>query len=249
MRTPRTTLQLTGAGMAAIGVSFGFARYGYGLFLPDLRADFGLSVADVGLIGSLGYAGYLAALLAVGALVARLGPRPLVVTGGLCAAAGTLLVAAADGTGWLVTGLVLAGSSPGWAWAPYSDAVDRLVPPARQSGVLGAIATGTACAVAVSGPLALVARDTGWRAVWVLFGVLALGATLWNARVLPSGPRPRARTDPGTDGGSRAAVVRGLLRRAAVPVHLTAVLYGLVGAVYWAFAVEAVETGRGSGGG
>ncbi|GAA2062247.1 YbfB/YjiJ family MFS transporter [Streptomyces albiaxialis] len=240
MRRTRT-FQLTGAGMAAIGVSFGFARYGYGLFLPEFRADFGLSVTDVGLIGSASYAGYLAALLVVGALVARLGPRPLVVTGGLCAATGSLVVASADSTAWLVGGLVLAGSSPGWAWAPYSDAVDRLVPRARQQAVAGAIATGTACAVAVSGPLALIGHGTGWRPVWTLFGAAALAATLWNARVLPSGPHGAARTAPVRSWPGP----RWFLRPGAVPVHLTAVLYGLVGAVYWAFAVEAVEASAG----
>ena len=256
---PSSPLRLTLAGMGAIGVSFGFARYGYGLFLPEFRAEFGLSVALTGLIGSMSYAGYLVALLVVGGLVARFGPRPLVVTGGLCAAAGSAVVAFAPGPLALTAGLVLAGSSPGWAWAPYSDAVDRLVQPAHRDRVMGAIATGTAFAVAVAGPLALVARDTGWRAVWGVFAVLSAAVTVWNARVLPTGPhtaRVSAGASPAANGaahaGSSAAPgrprtgLRWFLRLAALPLWLTAALYGLLGAVYWAFAVEAVS-GAGEG--
>ncbi|MDJ1137893.1 MFS transporter [Streptomyces iconiensis] len=246
------------AGMAAIGVTFGFARYGYGLFLPEFRREFGLPVSLVGLIGSASYAGYLVALLLVGGLVARFGPRPLVVAGGLSATVGTALVALAPGPGTLTAGLVLAGSSSGWAWAPYSDAVDRTVPRPLRARVTGAIATGTAFGVVLAGPLALVTRDTSWRYAWLVFAALSLVTTVYNARVLPSGPHtpgPGTRgagthgagTSPsvgvGTGSGARARLrhhLRRFARRAAVPLFLTALLYGLVGAVYWAFAVEAV---------
>ncbi len=224
------------AGASAIGVTFGFARYGYGLFLPELRAEFGLSVSAVGMVGSATYAGYLVSLLLVGALVARLGPRPLVVAGGLSAAVGMGLVALAQGPGMLTAGLVLAGTSSGWAWAPYSDAVDRTVPAGRRERVMGTIASGTAFAVVVAGPLALLARGTGWRYAWLVFALAALAASIGNARVLPGGPGRAVRT-PGRVG----------YRRAAVPLLLTAVLYGVVGSVYWSFAVDAVTEAAGSG--
>ena len=246
---PSAHWRLSMAGMGAIGVTFGFARYGYGLFLPDFRAEFGLSVSTVGFIASATYAGYLVALLLVGALVARLGPRPLVVAGGLSATLGTGLVACARGPLTLTAGLVLAGTSSGWAWAPYSDAVDRLVLPERRDRVMGAIATGTAFAVAVTGPLAMLAQHTGWRAVWCVFAVVSLAVTVHNARVLPRGPHPSRGPRPpgGSPGGLR---IRWFLRVAAVPLYLTAALYGLMGAVYWAFAVEAVSavTGKGNAG-
>ncbi|MGH3311417.1 MAG: MFS transporter [Streptomyces sp.] len=202
--------------MAGIGVTFGFARYGYGLFLPHFRTEFDLSVSMVGFIASATYAGYLVALLLVGVLVGRVGPRPLVVAGGLSATLGTGMVAFARGPLTLAAGLVLAGTSSGWAWAPYSDAVDRLVPRARRARVMGAIATGTAFAVAIAGPLALLAQRTGWRAVWCIFALVSLAATVHNARVLPGGPHPpRGPHDPHLSGGVR---IRWFLRGAAVPL-------------------------------
>ncbi|WP_199550921.1 MFS transporter [Streptomyces sp. N35] len=247
--TSRTSLdgpgqRLAVAGISAIGVTFGFARYGYGLFLPELRAEFGLSVSLLGLIGSATYVGYLAALLTVGALVGRFGPRPLVVVGGLCATVGMGCVALARGPGLLIAGLVLAGTSSGWAWAPYSDAVDRMVPAGRREHVMGAISSGTAFAVVLAGPLALLAHGTGWRYAWLAFALAALASTVHNARVLPGGSAVHnARVLPG--GSAAHEAVRGTgrvtYRRSALPLLLTAVVYGVVGAVYWSFAVELIS--------
>ncbi|TPQ20343.1 MFS transporter [Streptomyces sporangiiformans] len=230
------------AGVAAIGVTFGFARYGYGLFLPEFRREFGLSVSLMGLIGSATYLGYVAALVMVGALVSRVGPRPLVVLGGLSATTGMGLVAFARTPVTLTAGLILAGTSSGWAWAPYSDAVDRMVPPGRRERVMGVIASGTAFAVVVAGPLALVAHGARWRYAWLAFAAAALVTTLYNARVLPGGAHRSVAA------GARGVRLeaRWFARRPAVPLFLTALSYGLVGAVYWAFAVEVIssEAGR-----
>ncbi|WP_150243470.1 MFS transporter [Nocardiopsis quinghaiensis] len=138
------------AGILGIGVAFGFARYGYGLFLPQLREAFGLSLTWVGAIASASYAGYLAALVLVGLFVGRVGPRLPVVVGGLCAAAGMGLVALAREPVALMAGLVLAGTSAGWAWAPYSDAADRMLTPRSGRAVLALHPTGTAFATVVA---------------------------------------------------------------------------------------------------
>ncbi|MER5222322.1 MFS transporter [Streptomyces flaveus] len=240
------------AGLSAIGVTFGFARYGYGLYLPEFRREFGLSVATVGLIGSASYIGFVVALLLVGTLVARFGPRSMVIMGGGCATAGMGLVTVARDPAALTTGLVLAGMSSGWVWAPYSDVVDRVIPRNRRERVMAVIATGTAFGVVVAGPLALFLRNSHWRHAWSVFAVAALAATVYNALVLPGGShhaaphgaRGRSEADRAGSGAGRGW----FLRRRAVPLYLTAVSYGLVGAVYWAYAIEAItdETGSGS---
>ncbi|MFC4855158.1 YbfB/YjiJ family MFS transporter [Actinophytocola glycyrrhizae] len=222
----RTVWHLSVAGLAAIGVSFGFARYGFGLFLPDLRATFGLDVATVGLIGSGTYAGYLAALTLVGLLSARLGPRPLIIAAGACATAGLALVAVADSTPVLVAGLLLAGTSSGWAWAPYSDVVRTMVAPDRQERVLAMVPNGTAFGTAVAGVLALAVP---WRPAWVLFAGAALAVTLYNAWLLRGLPRPQ-----------RVAAQRIRPTAAAVPLFASAFSYGVVGSVYWTFAVDMI---------
>ncbi|NBE50985.1 YbfB/YjiJ family MFS transporter [Streptomyces sp. YC537] len=217
-----------------IGVTFGFARYGYGLFLPEFRREFGLSVAQVGLIGSAACVGYVVGPLVVGVLVARIGPRPLVVVGGICATVGMAAVAAARDSVTLTVGLIVAGAGSGWVWAPYSDVVDRAVPAGSRDRVMGAIATGTAFAVALAGPMALLAGGAAWRYAWSGFAVAALAATVGNLLVLPGGTHR-------TPVSGQVPLRIGLfISRAALPLHFTALFYGLSGAVYWSFAVETV---------
>lgn len=236
------TWRLSVAGLVAVGVSFGFARYGYGLFLPEIRAEFGLSVSAVGLIGSATYVGYLGALVLVGVLAPYAGPRALIVIGGTSATVGTALVGLAPGVELLAVGLVLAGTSSGWIWAPYSDAVDQLVPATSRSRVLALIPSGTAFGVAVAGPLAMLAHGSTWRYAWLVFAGGALAATVYNLRVLPG----RARPSRDQETTSRVGV-RWFARRAALPLYLTALSYGVVGSVYWLLAVEAISSAGGMG--
>ncbi|WP_324801777.1 YbfB/YjiJ family MFS transporter [Stackebrandtia sp.] len=222
------------AGVAIIGVTFGFARYGYGLFAPRLRAEFGLSMGVVGLIGSATYVGYVLALVTVAAWSRRLGPRAMVVAGGVASTVGLTTVALAHDTVVLVAGLVLAGTSSGWAWAPLSDAVDRMVAPSGRERVMGLIPSGTAFGVVAVGLAALAWADDQWRWAWVCFAAVSAVVTAFNALVLVGHGR--------AERGSLPRPAR-FLRRAAVPLHLTAVSYGLVGAVYWTFAASAVSAG------
>src|SRR4051812_50081096 len=62
-------------GTAMIAVTFGLARYGYGLLLPDMKADIGIGPSTAGLISSLGYLAYLVANAAVVPLASRFGTR------------------------------------------------------------------------------------------------------------------------------------------------------------------------------
>ncbi|MEQ4204295.1 YbfB/YjiJ family MFS transporter [Actinopolymorpha sp. B9G3] len=231
-RTPVTAV--TTAGVAMIGVAYGFARYGSGLFLPQLRAEFGFSVTQAGLISSATYVSYLAALVIVGVTVAHVGPRPLIVAAGLSATTGLVLVATASGLAQLVVGLVLAGASSGLAWAPYSDVVQALVPERSRERVLGVLPSGTAWGVLLAGPLALLTTGPGWRVSWWIFAATAFLVTVWNAFLLRRVTSPRqART-------SGRASPRWFLPAAAAPLYLTALSYGVTGAVYWLFAVQAV---------
>ncbi|MGB7507895.1 MAG: MFS transporter, partial [Mycobacterium sp.] len=70
------------AGAAVVGVAFGMARYAYGLTLPGIRQELGLSEMVLGLIASATFAGYLAGLLLAGPLAARWGSRAPTTVGG-----------------------------------------------------------------------------------------------------------------------------------------------------------------------
>ena len=76
-------------GAAMMAVTFGLARYGYGLLLPEMRADLGMGASAAGLVSSATYVSYLVATVLVVQVTARWGARSAV------AAAAVLAVAVA----------------------------------------------------------------------------------------------------------------------------------------------------------
>jgi len=51
-------------GLSMIAVAYGFARFSYGLFLPQFRSEFALSSSLLGLIAGGSYLGYCFAIVA-----------------------------------------------------------------------------------------------------------------------------------------------------------------------------------------
>ena len=213
-----------------VGVSFGMARYGYGLLLPDIRADYRLSSAALGLIAAGSYLAYLVASAASAALAVRLGPLRLVVLGGAIAFAGMLLIGLTRTPGGLALGILIGGASAGLVFPPFSDAVAELPDPARGRS-LSAITSGTGYGVAVAAPVAVLA-GTAWRSAWLAFAVCAMLATAWAAWVL----RATAAAAP----AQRPPRLRWawFVCPRSGPLLAGAMLVGVGASVYWTFAVD-----------
>jgi predicted MFS family arabinose efflux permease len=228
-------LRLASAGIGVVGASFGMARYGYGLLLPDIRAGYGLTSGALGLIAAGSYLAYLAASAAVGPLAARVGARRVVVLGGCCATSGMLLAGLSGTPLVLALGVLVGGASCGLVFPPFSDAIEALVAPARRARTLAAVSSGTGYGIAIAVPIALVA-GSAWRSAWLAFAVVSMLVTLWAARVLPI---------PGTH--ATAHELPRISRRWLVcprsrPLLLGALLIGLGSSVYWTFAVDYLVT-------
>lgn len=239
-RAEVSPLALTAAGLAMIAVTFGMARYGYGLFLPAIERDFGLGVEILGFMASGSYAGYLAATVIASVLSGRVGPRIPLVAGGLAATLGTIGVALAPTPWMLACAIVLAGSSPGFVFPPISDAVSLLVAPRLRDRVFTVINAGTGIGVVVAGPLAL-ASGTDWRQAWLVFALCGLGATIWNGLLVPP-VRQASAGGPGLPGMS----LRWLFKPPAHRLFLASALAGLVTAVYWTFTVRLIVEAGGT---
>jgi predicted MFS family arabinose efflux permease len=222
-------LRLASAGIGVVGVTFGMARYGYGLLLPDIRASYGLSSSALGLIGASSYLAYMVASVVAGALSFRVGPRGMVVAGGALASAGMVVAGLSRGPAALVAGLLVAGFSAGLVFPPFSDVVGARVAEPRRERVLSAVSSGTGWGVALAAPIAI-ALGSGWRSAWLVFAAVAVVATAWAARVLPGAP------------GSSCEVPR--LRLGwfvcprAGPLLVSSFLIGLTSSVFWTFAVD-----------
>jgi predicted MFS family arabinose efflux permease len=220
---------LTLAGTSLIAVSFGLARYGYGLFVPQFRHDLHLSTTEIGAFSSVSYVGYGLGLLGCGALLRRVGARTTVLISAALVSVGILAIASAETPEMLAIGVGVAGTGVGLSWPPFSDLAARCVDRPRRPRVVSTISTGTSFGLVLAVPLAILAGHA-WRAVWLSFGVLSLLALALNALILP-----RVVND-----GPRAARDLAAHRDARQRVLLTAysAIYGVLGAVFFTFAVQ-----------
>lgn len=215
-----------------VAVGYGFARYGYGLLLPDLRRALDLDSAELGLIGSGSYVAYLLATAMAASVSARWGPRRTVIVGGVCAAVGMTGIATAEGPLTLGVGVLVAGMSSALVWPPFIDAVEHLVRRESRSRAHGIINSGTSYGVAISAPLALIV-GAQWRWVWGVFAVIAVVTTAWAAATLPRGQL-----------GSGVQLPRlrfsWFICPRSGPLLATSFFVGLGASPYWTFAVDHV---------
>jgi predicted MFS family arabinose efflux permease len=235
MRRPGA-LAVASAGIGVVGTAYGMARYGYGLLLPDIRRDYGLSTAALGAIAAGSYAAYLVGSAGVGALAGRVGLRSLVLAGGASGVLGMALAGLSTGPGLLAAGILIAGVSAAFALPPFIDAAQAYVEPERRARTLASISSGTGWGVALAAPLAI-AAGSAWRSAWLAFAAVGVLATAWAVHVLPRGGR----------GAAACALPR--LRLGwfvcprSGPLLAGALLIGLGASLYWTFAVDFLVTG------
>ncbi len=229
---PTAVMSVLVPGTAMIAVTFGLARYGYGLLLPDMRAEIGMTAGTAGLVSSAAYASYLIANIGVVELTSRWGPRLAVGGAAALAAVGMLAIAVADGVALLAVGVLVAGAAAGMAFPPYADIVDREVAPARRDVVWSTISSGTGWGVAIAGPIAIVAGDH-WRTAWAVFVVLAVLVGVLATFKAPARDGDRLRRPQ--------LSVSWFFCPRSRPLLVSAVLVGGGSSTWWAFSVDAMR--------
>ena len=223
---------LSAAGFAATAVSFGPARMGFGLFVPEFRSAFGMSTAAVGYVSSLGFLGFFIGLLAAQALLSLRGPRLPVLAGLAAATLGMLIVAQATNLTILAVGVFLAASSAGLAWSPFNDAIHDNVGDGDRPAALSAVSTGTAIGIALAGiaALSMVLGGLSWRLSWVIFAAAAMIAFFGNwagFRTVKADPhRPHDHE------------WREVVQIAALPLLSIGFVFGTTSAIYIAFGAD-----------
>ena len=173
-------------GLLALIATYALGRQAFGLFMPRFRADFGLSLDVLGFYASAAQAGFLAETVATGVLTARFGPRVPVVAGCLLLTFGAATIASAASPLVLAVGVIVAGTSAGGAWAPFSDAIAYKVPTEETRRALSLVNAGSPVGLVVASALVLVAGDE-WRTVWWGFAAIGLVAAVSAWRVLAPG--------------------------------------------------------------
>ncbi|MDA3040854.1 MAG: YbfB/YjiJ family MFS transporter, partial [Actinomycetota bacterium] len=115
------------AAVAAVAQSFG--RFTYGVLLPAIRDDLGLSNTVAGSLGTANVAAYLVGTLTVASIAGRLRLLVIMRLGMVMAITGLGLAAIAPGARTLAAALSLAGFGGAFAWIPAPVVAARALAP------------------------------------------------------------------------------------------------------------------------
>ncbi len=231
MRLSSTGFALLGA--ALIAISFGLARFAFGLFVPPIREELGLSSYMIGIIGSLPLISFLLAT-AVAPLVTRyLGARYASVLSGLFGAGGLGLISQASGPLMLGVGVLACGICTGLMMPALTAAMQAIVRRSLHGRVSSVMNAGTSIGVIVAVPTVLFMVGA-WRLAYLSFAVLAGLGVVAAWLFLPSVSRivPANAAEPPPLGE--------LPWSRLIRLTLFAFLMGFVSAAYWIFAPDLV---------
>lgn len=178
-------LRIGAVGFGLIAVCYGFARFAFGLLLPQIDGDLSLGPSLSGVISGGSFAGYCIAIVASAALTERIGARAVATVAAIVAAAGMAGIALAPSPLILAAAVMVAGSSTGLASPPMAAAVAAAVAKGRQDVTNTTINAGTSAGVALSGPIAL-AMAGQWRLAFGAFAAVAVVLAVTAAVSLPS---------------------------------------------------------------
>lgn len=230
-----SSVLLVAGGTGLIAATYGLIRLAFGLFLPDVRRELGLGLADAGAISAGASVVYCLGALG-GFLLSSRHARLLVVAATAVATAGSLGMAASPGASFFAVCSIASSAGAGLASPALvalvgRNVVERSVP--RSQAVVNA---GTGPGLALAGVLAL-ALLPNWRGAWV---VAAAVAVLAGALVL------LADRGPSTDGTPGAALPPPSWYAGHVRVIAAALLMGFGSAAVWTYArTVMVDAGAG----
>lgn len=231
MTAGRQPWWLTAAlGSSVIAISYGLARYAYGLFVPQFAMSFQLGGTGLGVLGAMSTSGYAVGLLVAPRAAGSSARRSLLCVCAL-AAGGMFLMSAAPNVAVFGIGLFIAGASAGLTSPALAQLVADTVRPAIREQAQAWANAGTGWGWAASAFTPMLAF--GWQGTWLGFSALAVGMMTVGIIAFPRG-RPFRQELIGT-------TARGSAWRAGTASLLAnSVLLGLTSAPYLNFSRQRV---------
>ncbi|NWG31751.1 MAG: MFS transporter [Rhodocyclaceae bacterium] len=198
--------------VAAYVLSF-FQRFAPAAIAPDLAASFQTSAASLGVLAATYFYVYTVMQVPTGILVDTLGPRRILLIGGLVAGFGSLLFGMAQSLDGALAGRTLIGLGVSVVFIAMLKFIAVWFEEHRFASVVGAsMLVGNFGSVLAGSPLSWMAQNVGWRGVFVGVGIvsLALGALAWL--LVRDRPRMAGGAAPPAPTVDRTVILTGLLR-------------------------------------
>ncbi|OGU13202.1 MAG: MFS transporter [Geobacteraceae bacterium GWC2_53_11] len=182
-------------GFLIIFSCIGLARYAYTMLLPSMQAGLGLPYDRMGFIGTGNFCGYLLSVILAPRMIRRYKPR-IVITGGLLLITLSLFgVSVSHGFFLPLSLYFLVGMGTGFANIPTMALISYWFRSDQRGKAAGLMIGGNGAAIVLAGVLVPYLNRSfganGWRAGWLLLGIIALIVTLLAAWLVRNHPSDR----------------------------------------------------------
>ncbi|MBP1950233.1 MFS transporter [Virgibacillus litoralis] len=220
-------------GVTMIAVTYGFARFSFGLLLPGINESLEMSEFVSGMISSLFYLAYCFTIILSTVITSKEGPRRMVISAGLSAFVGLLLMCIAPNEWVLALGVLLAGGSTGLISPPYGAAISLWIKEEKQGRANTWINSGTSFGIVLSGVGAILLAPN-WRITYLIYAILTFLILIWNFRAIPKvGANPSLTFKKGN------LSIRGV--KGSIPLILASLTLGISTAAFWTFSRTFIE--------
>ncbi len=159
-------------GAALVAISYGLARFAFGLFVPPIRAELELTPDVIGVIGALPFISFVLATVVAPIATHRLGARSTAVVSGAFGAGGLTLISQATGALSLGAGVFACGVCTGLMMPALTSAMQALVKRSLHGRVSAVMNAGTSVGVVFAVPAVLLLANA-WRLAYISFAVAA----------------------------------------------------------------------------
>ena len=210
----------------ASAVAQSFGRFTYGVLLPAVRDDMGITNTEAGFIGAANVGAYLLGTLLVAWATNRYLLLNVMRLGLIMATSGLILASVANSPLFLAMALFVAGVGGAFLWIPAPVIASDALPPGRRPLAIGLMSSGIGLGVVFASILSGVLRssegDHAWSSVYQVefcIALLVLAGTLFIVRHDQSKPR----------GGGGVGGLRALRRmRSWLPLILAYSTFGFM---------------------
>jgi MFS family permease len=166
-------------GTVVIFACLGFGRFALGMLLPSMASSLHLSYSQIGFISTGNFLGYLAAVLVIGHVVMKVGPRRMIFIALAVIALSMALVGRAMGFAPALILYTITGLGSGAANVPMMGLITSWFDRAIRGKAAGFVVIGSGFAIIISGKLIpyvnSIRGGEGWRLSWlILAGTVAV---------------------------------------------------------------------------
>ncbi|MEX5937708.1 MFS transporter [Mammaliicoccus sciuri] len=202
------------------------------MFLPSINNDLKMGPTESGIISSLFYLSYCFSIIYSTLKTNKIGPRKMIILGGLFVFIGLILISIAPNSFILSLGVIFAGSSTGIVSPPFGYAISMWIRLHEQGKANTWINSGTSIGLVFAGITSLF-TILDWRSTYLLYAVITLFILIWNYNSIPKQEKEL---------NVNTALFTLTEIKYSKKLILASLILGISTATYWTFSKSYVES-------